>query len=191
MNFAIFPRAAAALASLLLAFAPFAAAKADSGFYLGGSVGNASVEADINDPSLPSDFTFDEDDFAWKLFGGYTWDLPLIDLGIEGSYLDLGGPSVDILGESFSIDTTGFDAFGVAGIGLGPIHAFAKYGVIFWDADFEALGQTISDDGSDPAYGIGARFGLWSLDVRAEYEIFDIDGADDFDMWSVGLSWTF
>lgn len=191
MNTIIKSRIYSVLGTMLLSCAPVAAANADGGFYVGGSVGNASVDADINDPSLPSDFDFDEDDFAWKLFGGFTWDLPLIDLGIEGSYRDLGGPSADVLGETISIDTTAFDAYGVAGIGLGPIHAFAKYGLIWWDADVNALGETFSDDGSDPAYGIGARFQLLSVDVRAEYEIFDFDGSSDVDMWSVGVSWTF
>lgn len=183
-------RFVASLLPVVLLF-PYASAQADSGFYLGGSVGTAMVEANVSDPSLPDDFNFDENDFAWKAFGGYTLDLPLIDLGVEASYHDFGGPSVDLLGSTLGVDTTGFSAFGVAGIGLGPVHVFGKAGVLSWDADLNALGETFSEDGSDAAYGVGVRFALGSLEVRGEYEYFDVSDIDDLTMWSVGIAWIF
>lgn len=192
MNIIANPRRCAALASLVVAFAPFAAANAESGFYIGGSVGNATIEGNVSDPSLPSDFNFDESDFGWKAFGGYTFELlPVIDLGIEASYVNLGSPSIDLNVGSLSLDTTGFSAFGVAGVGLGPLHVFGKLGVISWDVDVDAFGESFSDDGSDTAYGVGVSFGLGPVDVRGEYEIFDISDVDDVTMLSVGLSWTF
>ena len=41
------------------------------------------------------------------------------------------------------------------------------------------------------SYGVGAQFRIWSLSLRAEYEVFDIADADKVDMISVGVMWTF
>ena len=65
-------------ASAMMLFSP--ESKADSGFYLGGSVGQAGVE--IEDTSGIQPVTFDEDDFAWKVFGGYNFDLAVINLAM-------------------------------------------------------------------------------------------------------------
>ena len=174
------------VAALLLMSAE---SKADSGFYIGGSVGTAGVEIDTGDPVNP--VIFDEDDFAWKAFGGYNFDLPILNLGIEGGYVDLGGPSADIGGILIEVDSDGFDAFGVLGVDLGPIGIFAKAGVIAWDAEFSIDGVTGTDDGTDPAYGIGAKIGLGSLAFRLEYELFDIEDTEDVAMISAGIVWTF
>jgi outer membrane immunogenic protein len=166
-------------------------ALADSGPYFGGSIGNSTLEANISDPDI-GDFTFDENDFSWKLFGGYTFELGLIDLGVEAGYVDLGGPSVTILTEEFGLDVTAWDAFAVAGFDLGPIGVFAKLGMISWDADVSFAGVDLgSEDGSDTAYGIGAAFSLGSFQIRAEYEVFDISDVEDLTMLSAGFVFTF
>ncbi len=64
----------------------------ESGFYLGGSVGDATIQADVPDPKGGA-FGFDESDFAWKAFGGYNFDIAFMDFAIEGGYVDLGAPS--------------------------------------------------------------------------------------------------
>ena len=146
---------------------------------------------------------FDEDDTAWKIFGGYKFDLlPVFDLGVEGGYVNLGGPSLDVMvpgvDASFGVDTTVFDIFGVANFDIGPVGIFGKVGYAFWDAELTltdrldpANNDSASEDGSDIAYGVGASLGLGSLEVRAEYEIFDIEDADDVAMWSIGLVYFF
>jgi len=181
-----FAGAAAALMASALMLAP-AESKAEA--YIGASVGQAGVEVDVS--AVPP-ASFDEDDFAWKAFIGYQWQLTAISLGVEGGYVDLGAPSGDVLGTSYALDADGLDVFGTLGFNLGPVGVFAKYGVISWDASIsvDGLGSG-SDDGTDPAYGVGAKFGLGPLDIRAEYEIFDIDNTDDITMISVGLTWSF
>jgi hypothetical protein len=52
-------------------------------------------------------------------------------------------------------------------------------------------GDLRSDDGTDLAYGVGAQFRVWSLSLRAEYEVFDVDDVDDLNMISVGFTFTF
>lgn len=174
-------------ASAMMLFSP--ESKADSGFYLGGSVGQAGVE--IEDTGGIQPLTFDEEDFAWKAFAGYNFDLPVINLAIEGGYVNLGSPSGELLGLATTVDVDGFDVFGVLGVDLGPLGVFAKYGMVSWDAEITIDGLSEAEDGSDPAYGVGAKIAIGSIDLRAEYELFDIEDAEDVSMISVGLVWTF
>jgi len=177
-----------AAAALLLS----GAARADGGFYAGGSIGSATIAAEVPDiGSVPIDF--DESDFGWKILGGYLFDLPVLDLGVEAAYVDLGAPSFDVLGDALTIDVTGLSLFGLAGIELGPVGVFGKVGMINWDAELSVsgFGEVATDDGSDPAYGIGVRFALGSIEIRGEYEMFDVDDTDDVYMLSAGLVWRF
>lgn len=168
------------------------AAVADSGFYAGGSLGSATISADVPDEDLGEVFQFDENDFAWKAFAGYKFDLPVIDLGIEGGYVDLGEPSGQLVGVPVSLGVTGWDVFGLASIDLGPVGVFAKAGLITWDAEAFVDGlQGGTDDGSDPAYGIGLKFNLGSLELRGEYEYFDLESTDDVYLLSAGLVFHF
>ena len=175
------------LAILSLSSASFA----DSGPFLGGSVGAATVSAAVPDPGFGNDINFDEDDFAWKIYGGYAFDLPLIDFGVELGYFDLGSPSVDVLGDKVGISVSGYSAFALAGVNLGPVGLFLKGGIASWDADLFVANLRGSESGSDPAYGLGLRFTLGSIEIRGEYEIFDIADADDVYMASAGLVWRF
>ena len=180
------------LAGLLLP----AAASADSGFYLGGSVGTAGTELQFEDG-----VEFDEDDFAWKGFAGFNFDLPVIDLAVEGGYVNFGSPggTVNVPGAGSAdvdLDVDALSGFGLLGVDLGPIGVFAKAGVISWDAQSTIEGFGSDDEsGTDPAYGVGARFSLGSVEIRVEYEAFDldVDGIDstDLSMVSAGLVWTF
>jgi len=174
------------VAALLLLCAE---SRADSGIYIGGSVGTAGVEIDVNDPNNP--VTFDEDDFAWKAFLGYNFDLILLNVAIEGGYVDFGAPGATIVGSDFKVDADGLDAFVVLGFDLGPVGVFAKAGVISWDASVSIDGLSTNDDGTDPAYGIGAKIGLGSFALRVEYELFDIEDTEAVSMISAGLVWTF
>lgn len=180
---------AAALAASLLLVAT--TVQADTGPYIGGSVGSTTLQIAATDPDL-GDFSFDESDFSWKLFGGYNFDLPVINLGIEAGYVDLGGPSVTVLDQEFGLAITAWDAFGVAGFDLGPLNLFAKAGFVTWDVEATIAGLDAgTDDGTDPAYGIGAAFEVGSLQLRAEYEMFDISDVEDLYMLSAGFVVTF
>lgn len=177
------------LASALLIAGP---AMADSGFYLGGSLGQTTLETEIMDPIGGGSFTFDEDDSSWKAYGGFTFDLPVIKLGVEGGYRDLGGPSATYAAGAYGVDVTAWDAFGVAGFDLGPLSLFGKLGFISWDADFTEDGfDAGSDDGTDTAYGVGAAINLGSFQLRAEYEMFDVSDVEDLYMLSAGFVYTF
>ncbi len=149
-------------------------AGADSGFYLGAGVGDASID-DNNG--------FDESDSAYKILAGYNIGfIPFVDFAIEGSYVDFGSPG----DSTASVDMTAYDAFGLVGLNFGPIGVFVKAGAANWDLEF----NNDSRSGTDPAYGIGAKFSLLSFQIRAEYEIFEFDSAD-IDMVSISAVYTF
>lgn len=170
---------------LALFLSSAAMAGSESGLYLGGSIGQATVTAKGQDPGDPE---FNEEDAGYKIFLGYNFGIiPLIDVAIEGSYVDFGKPN----GNNVEIDIVGWDAFGLAALTLGPFSVFGKMGFISWDSDTTFTGGSASDSGEDPAYGVGAKFILGSLALRAEYEYFDVNELSDLYMVSAGVSWTF
>ncbi len=177
-------------AALLASFVALAPAESQAGGYIGGSVGQAYIEVDAGTPIVPQ--TFDEDDFGFKAFGGYEFNLPVITLGLELGYVDFGAPAGDVAGTQFEVEADGIAGFGTAGFDLGPLGIYGKYGMISWDASTSIDGfDAGSDDGTDPAYGVGLKFGVGPLEVRGEYEIFDIEDSEDVTMLSVGLVWRF
>ena len=178
------------MVALMASFMTFVPAESQAGGYIGGSVGQSYIEINTGTPIVPEEF--DENDFGWKLLAGYEFEFAVISLGLEASYVDFGAPSGDVLGSQIEVDANGFAGFGTVGFNLGPVGVFGKFGVISWDASISVDGfNTGSDDGTDPAYGIGAKFGLGPVDIRAEYEIYDIEDSEDVAMLSVGLVWRF
>ncbi|MBZ2169504.1 MULTISPECIES: outer membrane beta-barrel protein [Marinobacter] len=177
-----------ALAVSLAAVSGTAFAGSDSGFYVGASVGQANLELNESDPDFGS-IDFDDDDTGYKIFGGYNFGLiPLVDLAVEGAYVDFGSFGGSAGPVNADLDVTAWTGAGLAGIKLGPVGIFGKVGAALWDSEFS--GGLGDDDGTDPLYGIGARFTLFSLQVRAEWERYDLDNAD-IDYFSVGGAFTF
>lgn len=172
---------------------PVASARADGGWYVGASAGQAFVDIDL-EGSDGEIFGFDENDTAWKVFGGYVLDLPLIDLGVEAGYVDLASPAAQFPGFEARLDPSGLNVWGIAGFDLGPLGVYGKLGAIAWNIDGQIAGtvnRPFDESGTDPGWGLGAKFMLWSLEFRAEYERYDIEDTDNVDMLSVGISWVF
>jgi hypothetical protein len=169
---------AAAVASLLLA----PAAYADSGFFIGGAYGTLDIDE--------TGSSFDEDSAPYKIMAGYIFDMPVVDIAIEAAYNDFGSQEGDVLLVPAEVDATGLSAFVVGGVDFGIFGLFAKAGVVSWDADLDVGGLSDSDDGTDPAYGVGARLTFSSIEARLEYEVFDFDDVD-VDMVSLGVIWRF
>ncbi|TFG38651.1 MAG: hypothetical protein E4H42_07325 [Chromatiales bacterium] len=171
--------------------------RAESGFFIGGSVGQAGLQLNDGAPVVP--LVFDENDMGYKLFAGYNWQFTILSLGVEAGYVNFGKPGANIPGLGvLEVETTGLNAFGVLGVQLGPIGLFGKYGAMSWDAEATFDGLSDPDgsiDGSEPMYGVGAKFGIGAIDIRLEYEAIDLnaDGISESDvnMVSLGLTWTF
>ena len=155
------------------------------GIYIGGGVGSATVK---DTTSTPSGIKFDESDTAYKVFGGYRFDwLPIVSLSGEVGYRNLGKPSN--AAAEYKVD--GFDYAALAGLGLGPVELFARVGGMQYNLDKKIGGTTTSFDGSAPVYGVGARFTLFGIGVRAEYELIDINKLDSVEMISVSAFYQF
>lgn len=163
-------------------------AGSDSGIYIGGSLGSASIDYE------DTNFEFDESDTGYKIFTGYNFGLvPTLNIAAEVAYVDFGEQETEVA--SFTDVSANFDTLtltGIVGFDTGPIGLFGKLGFASWDGDVSALSDSVStsDSGTDPVYGIGAKVQLGSLAVRTEYEIFDTEDAD-VSFFSVGAVLTF
>ncbi|HSX52555.1 MAG TPA: outer membrane beta-barrel protein [Cellvibrio sp.] len=164
-------------------------AGSESGLYIGGSIGQSSVEdnRDLGDVS----FNVDDDDNGYKIFFGYNFGvLPLLDLGIEANYRDYG--TFKEGGAEVSLDSA--ELFGIIGLTLGPVGLFGKVGYsdTSIDKSFDALDDIdFNNSDSATAYGVGAKMSFGAFGLRAEYEELDIDELDDASMVSVGATYTF
>ena len=170
------------LSLALLSITGVANAGNKTGPYIGGSLGYATTDVST------SSYDFYDDDLGYKIFGGFNFGvIPLLDLSVEGSYVDFGQASSSGIIKQ-EVDVTGWDLFGLAALNLGPIGVFGKVGQIWWSRDSNI--NVLDDSGNDMAYGVGARFQIKSFGIRAEYEYFDLDSSD-IGMFSAGVSWTF
>jgi hypothetical protein len=165
---------------------------ADSGFYVGGAAGGATLEIDLGDtgiPGLPLG-DIDEDDTAFKVFAGYNFDLPVIDLGIEAGYVDFGAPELDTALGQVELDPTGINLWGIASFDAGLVDLYAKLGYIFWDVEVSSPVTSATEDGSDLGYGAGLSFSLGSVKIRGELELYELDDVD-LSMLSLGVLYQF
>lgn len=162
-------------------------AGSESGVYIGGSIGQTSVEADFGNRLN----NINDDDNGYKILFGYNFGvLPLLDLGIEADYREYG----TFEGANVKTELVSSELFGLIGLNLGPVGLFGKLGYSDTDVDVHtnSIFQQI-DAGSESAtaYGLGAKFSLGSFGLRAEYEVLDLDAVDDLNMISVGATYTF
>jgi OOP family OmpA-OmpF porin len=162
----------------LLAACITAPASADTGFYLGGSLGNATFDGSVPGTSV----SIDDDDTAYKLYGGFR---VISLLAVEGGYVNFG----KLEGAAGSVELDGWDIFGVLNLPLGPVNVFAKAGAIAWESDFSGL-NAVDEDDVDFAYGLGAALRFGNFGVRGEYELFET-GSDDTRMLSIGAEYNF
>ena len=160
----------------------------DNGIYLGASVGAGGVQ--FEERFDDGNVDYDAGSTAFKAIAGWRF---LDWLSVEANYVDLGSGDDRIEGEKIETDFSGVSLSAVGFLAVGPVDVFARAGAIDWSADVTAPGLGIkgSDDGIDFTYGIGAQFRVWSLSLRAEYELYDIADADTVDLLSVGVTWTF
>jgi len=161
---------------------------AHAGLFLGGSVGDASVND--SDPT----FDFNSSDTGYKLYGGFTF---IKFFAVEASWVDFGSSEDEIsAGTDAKIDPTGWDVYAVGILPIGKhFEIFGKAGIIVWDAEATysgAISGSSDESGSDTAYGAGVAFVFGEhFAVRAEYERFDIEDIDQVEMTSIGAEFRF
>lgn len=161
----------------------------DSGLYIGGALGNATLDGpnfgDVDVNQSIDEIDFDSDDTGYKVFANFR----LGSLAIEGGYVNFGAPSKNFQSNNAEVELDGFDILAVLNFGLGPVDVYGKFGFFTWDSEVLVNNvKTGSKDGTDPVIGLGAAFQLGSMSIRAEYEQFDLDDIDEVSMFSVGLA---
>lgn len=155
---------------------------AESGAYLGAGIGNSNIDGAVGDD------TFDVDTNGYKLILGYNFGIvPLVDLAIEGAYVDMGDEKVGDL----TFSQTSLNGFGLLGLSFGPVGLFAKAGFAAWDAESKIGNLKTTVSGTDPVYGIGARVQVFKVSGRIEYEYYDQSDFGDVSMTSISLLYTF
>lgn len=169
------------LSALLLGSTLMASAvsqAADNGIYIGAGIGQANVDIDAGITRI------DGDDTGFKVIAGFR---PLDFFGVEANYIDFG----EVSDSGFNVESDALTAYAVGFLPLGPVDLFAKAGLVSSDTSVRTSLGEVSEDGEDFAYGAGLQFRLLSLSARIEYEVFDVDGVDDLNMISLGLTYTF
>jgi OOP family OmpA-OmpF porin len=192
-------RITAGVAVLALAAVPAAYAQEQeevSGFYVGGGVGqfNAGID-DVDDVDATVD-EWDEEDSAYKVFAGYRLNRFI---GIELDYVNLGEPSGEVVpGVNLDSSVDGFAPYVVGTVPLGPyFEAYGRLGYYFYVATTgveDALGNRVQvdEESEDLVWGAGLGANLGEkVNLRFEYERFDLEGLDDADALWLTAAWRF
>jgi OOP family OmpA-OmpF porin len=185
---------------------------ADTGLYVGGSVGQAKfndfrgsdLDAEFATLGITSSSSTDDTDTSWKAFAGYRI---MKYLAVEGAYTNFGeatantiitSPLAGVVNTTVEAEAWTLSALGILPLG-DKFSLFARGGVNFWNADISATGTgggviataSEDDDGTDWVYGVGAAYNFTNnLSVRGEWERYDFDDGD-VDLLSAGISWNF
>jgi opacity protein-like surface antigen len=187
---------AAAVAALSVATVPAAFADEDAGWYLGGGIGQFNAQIDDFDEVDNTVDDWDNDDTAYKFFAGYRLNKVL---AFELDYINLGEPSGAVV-PGFNLDAAvdGFAPYVVATLPLGNFfEVYARLGYFFYDATLGVENELdnrveFDEESEDLVYGagVGANIGE-KLNIRFEYEKFDLEGLDDSDALWLTAAWRF
>ena len=185
--------AAAGLAASSASFAQ-ATKPADAGFYIGGSVGEAS-----GDCNATAQTSCDDKDSAWKIFGGYQLNR---NFAVELGYSDLG--EVSSSGPfGTKVESTLWDLVAVGSLPLdNNFSLYGKLGAYRAEAELSSnVGVSGDKKTTDLTYGLGARYDFTrNLAVRAEWQRYQgievpntvlTSGDSDADVLNIGVLWKF
>ncbi|MGH8669669.1 MAG: porin family protein [Burkholderiales bacterium] len=150
------------------------AQQADTGLYLGASIGQADLEIDK--------------DTAWKIFGGYQLNRTF---AVELGYTNLGEASETVLGVPATAEATAWEVIGVAKFPVAnQFSVYGLAGIAMVEAEGRAGGITVSDDSTELTFGVGAQYDVSrNLGVRAQWQRYGAD--EDIDVISLGVVWKF
>ncbi len=177
------------LASLaLFSIGAAGTASADSGPYLGASIGSTTIDEDFDGTRL------DTDSMAYRFVGGFQMgDV----LGLEVGYQDFGNmDELVVIGPISSLtrlSAAGWTIGGTLGLPItDQVSIFGRAGVFYWDANITIDGIPIDVPQDDnPYYGAGARVNLSpNLSLVGDWSRYELDNVDT-DVISLGLLYQF
>ena len=165
-----------------------AVASAESGFYMGASIGTSDLNEDFDGLTIDTDAT------AFRVIAGWRFNEYF---AIEGGYHDFGDfeQTVDINGTpaTASLSADGF-TFGIAGA-LPLSEKFAltgRLGMFFWDgaAEINNVSQASPED-SNLYYGAGASYAVTErFSLNADWSRYDLEESQS-DVLSAGFQYRF
>lgn len=163
-------------------------ATADTGPFIGATIGSSHLEEDF------SGFSLDTDATAYRFFAGFQFgDI----LGIEAGYHSFGdfSETIDAGGLLISTDirADGWTAGGTLGLPLSDqVSLFGRAGIFVWDADVEIDGLSVSVPGDEnPYYGGGVRFDFTpNLSLIADWTRYELEPIES-DVVSIGFQYRF
>jgi opacity protein-like surface antigen len=178
-----------ALLASVLALATGAAHADDLlGLYAGAGIVRANMEDVFHT-------NFDIHNTAWKVYAGLR---PIgSPLGLDIDYVDIGNRTAGTFKGLAHADAKAFSAFAVGylPIPVPNIDVYGKAGLARWQfsGQYTYPGLfSVSDHGTDFAWGVGGQVHLFDrFAVRVEYEHFNVTEADDVQLYSLGVSYTF
>src|SRR5687767_14093562 len=170
------------LAATLFAAAPALAQNDDAntdGLYIGYGLGDFSTGVeDIADVDA-DDVDFDSEDNASKLFAGWRFNRFV---ALQFDFIDF-ERSRDARNQLNVISTQseGIAPSVVGTLPLGPVELFARAGILWYDLEIDRGNTSLVDNSDrDPIFGAGIGVTVAKrLNLRAEYEVVEIDGLDD------------
>jgi hypothetical protein len=181
------------LATLLFAAAP-ALAQDDAntdGLYLGYGLGDFSTGVEDIEDVDADDVDFDSDDNASKLFAGWRFNRFV---AIQFDFIDF-ERSVDARNQLNVISTQseGIAPSVVGTLPLGPVELFARAGILWYDLEIDRGNTSLVDNSDrDPIFGAGIGVTVAKrLNLRAEYEVVEIEGLDDSNAVWLTAAWRF
>jgi hypothetical protein len=184
--------------SFILAAALFAAAPAlaqndanTDGLYLGFGLGDFSTGVeDIQDVDA-DDVDFDSDDNASKVVAGWRFNRFV---ALQFDFIDF-ERSIDARNQLNVISTQseGIAPSVVGTLPLGPVELFARAGILWYDLEIDRGNTALIDDSDrDPIFGAGIGVTVAKrLNLRAEYEVVEIDGLDESNAVWITAAWRF
>jgi OOP family OmpA-OmpF porin len=147
------------------------------GFYIGGAIGDATVE-------LEDDWTgdrFDGDDTGFKIIAGYR----IIDwVAVEVNFSDYGDPVDRFLGADVEMSFEGTSISALGMLPLGNFDLFGRLGIsrISGDLKVARFNFTDSNEETEPMLGLGAQYRPTpNLAIRLEIEGVLLDASNDDD----------
>lgn len=163
-------------------------AQADTGLFLGASIGSSHLNEDFSGLNIDTDAT------AYRFNGGFNFGDYL---GIEAGYHNFGtfSDSIDIgpVSSRADLEADGWTLGGTLGLPLSErMSLYGRAGVFFWDADVEVDGLSIDVPGDEnPYYGGGAKVDVTpSLSLVGDWTRYELDTIES-DVISVGFEYRF
>jgi opacity protein-like surface antigen len=150
------------------------AQQADTGWYVGASIGQSDLDVDK--------------DTAWKATVGYQINKTF---SAEVGYTNLGEVSGNVLGIPVDVEATAWEAIGVGKFPVGnQLSVYGLVGIAMVEVEASSGGISASDDSTELTFGVGAQFDVSrNLGVRAQWQRYGAD--EDIDVISLGVVFKF